>query len=518
MSVCFRSQVPHLFACLAWGVGLLLVAVLSSFLTFDRASAAEAEPPSKPGKPVPCGGWGTECYLPADRPDGTLDANQMTVLSYGAKGGGWQNVIFSGLRQVRCQWYAGDQGGGDKQCVSAKIDLPKVDHWNDCASGSCSITVSNPNAFRIIRYGATSGSDSRWMYMYAAKDTKCVHNDFGGMEGDPFPNVAKKCQVSSNEFTGKPGASWTVCTSSGASGQVCQFPNSGNYLVRYGPIDLSWATYRIVTGTGIDCREGPFNWNAAASAASANYGKRCDYLPLPQIARVSGAWDLVGMCLDCGDISYNVTVGVEQGKSRESETSWSLELSTSFRTGNDESPTGTETSFTASYGARDLIAQSFTKSQGTEFAITCDKGALWQWTTAVENVCFPGSTDPNECLTIARSKMFKCMAATDDPGDEPVQVGTQAAAADPAPAPPPPTQVTSPTGALPPSSSAATERAQVLCKLNWTSTMMTAQSASTAVAQARLRTTNLDTNADGTVTMQEYVSACTAAALAQPRR
>jgi hypothetical protein len=443
------------------------------------------------------------CAMPVFGADGTVDTNKISVLSYGTTSGtrpGWQMHLSSGIAVRPCNSPGGRQDGSP-DCIVYEYQMPEVAEWRPCANegGVCAITGLLPNQYKIARYGA----GTRWAYQLVASSVNCSVNDFNGTSFDPVGGVAKTCQVSSNAFSTPVAKAWTRCATGGVAEveNRCTFPESGTYLVRFArPVDQNYKVpYRLVSGTGFQCW--PSNFDARSrflqttsegvgepdwqTARNFSVGSFCEYLPLAEVQQVFGKWELVGMCEDCADnIEYMVSVGVEKGKSKESSKTFGLEVSQTISIGGEVF--GSETSFTASSETSELIAESFTRSEGSEFTISCGKGALYQWVTGVRSFCTPSGPklNPEDCETIAKSKMFRCVEPSEHPGYQPVRVGvkrsSESGAAGSAPVPvqttPPPSATTpaippprpAPSPALTPGAAPiSNQQALISCTQSW---------------------------------------------------
>lgn len=386
----------------------------TAFVT-PRAAAQALDPPAT-FDPYPCGGPGSICNIVSrHKSDGSVDFDHVTTVSYGDPDfDAFHNILSSGISEIRCEAVLGDPTvGRNKPCQVQTVLLPKATGWQPCAYGTvCPVTVA-ANNYRVARFG----TGNRWVYLLVASAYRCDVADFNGMRFDPNVGVAKSCQTSTNEISPSPGSIWRPCA--GGTGAECRFPASGTYLVRYGA-NNAWF-YRLMTGSKASCDTSTFNGDPVVGG-----NKRCDLLEIGQIAKIVGRWEPVGMCANCGSIEYTVSVGVEQGKTRERESAWSAEFSTTVSSSSGVltdgvAKTQASTTFTVGASGRDLLAESFTKSENHELKMSCDKGALWQWVTTVENRCFPGGKSRSDCFTAARSKMFQCIAQTQPPGTQPIE-------------------------------------------------------------------------------------------------
>lgn len=370
----------------------------------------------------PCGGQGTRCVVgDTYTKRGNVNTDQVSVLSYGAAGS-YLNIFVSGIDELDCQAYNGNPVA-NYECVLQPVSLPKVSSWDDCGilTGWCDPNFS-PNQFRLARYGA----GKNWVYFYVSSAFQCPRKrspgikNYNGTELNAFtgkldPGLAgdrggATCQVSDESFPGTVGAVWTTCATKDTD---CVFPGSGSYLVRYGAEDANGAPrfyYRVANGTHLKCSD------ALGKPSLPDGSKpRCDYLELPKIASIQGGWEVAGLCENCTNVNYDVTVGVVKGTTKERESSWSAEVSVSQSV--EVGSYSGEVSATASWAGRDLVADSFSLSKGTTLTVTCDLGVLWQWVTRAESFCLPTASSQSECLTIAKSKMFQCLRPGEDPGE-----------------------------------------------------------------------------------------------------
>lgn len=371
-------------------------------------------------RPYPCGGKGTRCVVgDTYTKKGDVNTDQVSVLSYGAAGS-YLNIFVSGIDELDCDAYNGNHVD-NFECVLQPVSLPKVAAWNTCAvSGGWCTNSYKPNQFRLVRYG----DGKHWVYFYVGSYFQCPS------QGSPAKNIngtelnvktgkldpgltgdrtSTKCQVSSDSFPGTVGAVWTTCATKDTD---CVFPGAGSYLVRYGAEDANGAKrfiYRVANGNYLRCSD------ALGRPSNPDEAKpRCDYLELPKIASIQGGWEVAGLCENCTNVNYDVTVGVVKGTTKERESSWFAEVSVSQSV--EISSVSAEVSASASWAGRDLMANSFSLSKDNTLSVTCDLGVLWQWVTRAESFCLP-SASSSECLTIAKSKMFQCLRPGEDPGD-----------------------------------------------------------------------------------------------------
>jgi formylglycine-generating enzyme required for sulfatase activity len=360
-----------------------------------------------------CGSDGQKCF-PEDETSEVDDENRprITVVSFGANSV-FSSIMVQGVRELPCSGALfGDPAiGAAKKCTAISYNLPEVESWISCgtqAGGNCVNEFVPPDHIRLARYGV----GGRFVYMFVSKGYACPKTYFEGINFDPFENVVKECAISANNIPVAASSRWRPCGSvAGINGKSeCVFSEPGNYLVRFYDKALGekFRAYghRMITGKSFECSQ-------AASGYTIGIGSiACQYIRLPQIARVEGQWQLVGSCQDCGDIEYKVTVGVERGNRKERESPWTNEVSTEV----SSEVFGVEASASAtfSWGGRSLLEESFALSAGMEYTVTCDKGALWQWTTEVQNTCFAENV---ECEVLARSRDFLCVGSGVSPSE-----------------------------------------------------------------------------------------------------
>jgi formylglycine-generating enzyme required for sulfatase activity len=360
-----------------------------------------------------CGTEGQNCF-PEDETSEVDDEDRprITVVSYGANST-FSSAMFQGIREMPCAAALfGDPAiGAAKKCTAISYNLPKVENWIPCGTqtgGNCVNEPIAPDHIRLARFGVSG----RFVYMFVSKGYACPKTYFEGINFDPYENIVKECSISSNDIPVAVSSRWRPCGSvAGINGKSeCVFSEPGNYLVRFYDKALGekFRAYghRMVTGKSFECSQASTGYTIGIGSIA------CQYIRLPQISKVEGQWQLVGSCQDCGDIEYKVMVGVERGNRQERESSWTREVSTEVAT----EVFGVEASASAtfSWGGRSLLEESFALSAGMEYTVTCDKGALWQWTTEVQNTCFAENV---ECEVLARSRDFLCVGSGVSPSE-----------------------------------------------------------------------------------------------------
>lgn len=192
---------------------------------------------------------------------------------------------------------------------------------------------------------------------------------------------------------------------------VDDMKRDGTYIVRYG-VDSRWV-YRTFNGTEFPCGLLSFG-----SDPAENVYKSCEYLSAPQIKYVYGKWEEVELCEGCSKEIYTKRVGVTQGEAKTTESSWSVELSLTLEESagvEGVSSSKVSSTLTATTAGAESISNSFTTQYETETQFECEKGALYQWVTTVEDICGPLS---KSCTTVARAHEFICTDPSDVPGPE----------------------------------------------------------------------------------------------------
>ena len=360
-----------------------------------------------------CGDEGQKCFPEYETSElEDEDRPRVTVVSFGANSV-FSSIMVQGVRDLSCTTalFADPAAGAPKKCTAISYNLPKVENWISCgtqAGGNCVDEVIAPDHIRLARFGA----GGRYIYAFVSKGFACPKTYFDGIAFDPFENILKECAISANDIPVASASRWRPCGSVADNNtkSECAFPEPGNYLVRFYDKALGekFRAYghRMVTGKSFECSKTSTNYSIGIGSIA------CQYLRLPQVSSVEGQWQLVGSCQDCGEIEYKVTVGVERGNRKERESSWTNEVSTEV----SSEVFGVEASASAtfSWGGRSLLEESFALSAGMEYTVTCDKGALWQWTTEVQNTCFAENV---ECEVLARSRDFLCVGSGVSPSE-----------------------------------------------------------------------------------------------------
>jgi len=405
-----RSRRPGLF-----GLGLA-TAFFTSLATAVVPAVAAAEDAHRP---YPCNP-DTICIV-GDTYDtnGSLKTNQVFVLSHGTADEA-QNIFFSGLYSVWARPYGGKHVADAEQKYELQpTSLPDVASWTACtpdAQGFCNPTQMFAQHFRVARFG----DGTKWVYQQVSDRFSCPApgspaTSFAGILLNPkngdsgFQNRAgTRCEYSTENFPVIEGAFWTTCAAS--SGVFCRFPNPGTYLVRYREGDNSanskTLVYRTITGKGITCSASALSNLSATSSSS----RSCEYLPLPTFLSVRGNWSLVGLCEKCGDLSFEVTSGMEQGRANEEESAfaWQLGASVTAEAGTPFADVSATVSANYAEDRKDVVSDSFTQSVATGLSVEC-AGALYQWVTGVQERCMP--RNPSSCVSVARSNIFQCVAS-----------------------------------------------------------------------------------------------------------
>lgn len=273
-----------------------------------------------------------------------------------------------------------------------------------CASENQKCTVPAADGeYAVVRYGA----NGKWLYNNVGSDVWCA-NGYFGFNFDPLPNVAKVCEKSTTMLKGAARGSesrWQTCANEG--GDCKPLGGFGTYLIRYGA-DTRWL-YRTVVGNALGCNSSAFGRDPADGTF-----KHCQYMGLRTVRNVQGQWNRLNACGGCGANTYKITKGVERGKTRESTSHWTQEVKVSVESGFKVAGIGgtANVETTTTFGKSDTVASSFTETAGTEFEIHCDKGALWQLQTTVDEFCRPSSAS---CSTTAKAEVFQCATVQDQP-------------------------------------------------------------------------------------------------------
>lgn len=402
-----------------------LILVAGALLAL-AASQADAQV-SEAYRPYPCGiNQGNGCVVgPTFNSDGTVNTAQVNVLSYGTNGS-FQNIFFSGLDKIYCAPHGGKHVEG-YTCQIQPVELPKVTNWDACtidANSRCNPAMS-AQKYRIARFG----DGSKWIYQSVAGSFLCptgTAESFAGIKINPLTGkneinrTGMRCEWSTEQFPAIPERTWTTCAAS--TGVECRFPSPGDYLVRINSAaanaELTTATYRTVSGSKIMCSTDALG--APKNDAAERWS--CEYLPLPTFLSVKGDWNLVGLCTNCGNVDFNVSSGVEKGKSKDTESpfTWQLGASMSASAGSPLVMEATvDVSANYTNDSRNVISNSFTQNQSTSFTIQCGAGSLYQWVTGVEEVCMPGNA--GNCVSVARSNVFRCLPSNLPAGGPPIQ-------------------------------------------------------------------------------------------------
>lgn len=371
-------------------------------------------------RPSPCKA-ASKCALGAVYdPKGDIVDDQVYSISYGNADTTY-NVLVSGRAAAfACESRAGLDIPGFTLtgCEVQPVLLPSgLGGFTKCTPnqwGFCGPTMA-PHHFRVARFG----NGSIWIYQFVASEFACpadgalaTTNDFNGMQV-PNPHAwGTRCEVSNNTIPAAPRARWTTCS---AEFETCSFPSAGSYLVRYGAHNTFY--YRLMSGTGVRCSATAFRMDPAVGSV-----KRCDYLELPKIAKVTGSWEIAGTCENCTNANYEVVTGVVQGNTKSAQSSWSFELSEEISFEGELSPVSGSISSSQTWSASNLVSDSFSKEESTTLTVGCDLGVLWQWVTSVQNYCLPNSGSTADCVSVARSKLFQCLRPGVSPGVQPIQL------------------------------------------------------------------------------------------------
>ncbi len=405
------------------GKALLLLGVMLALPTASWAQDTSSGDFLRDYRPYPCKVTTSEvCTLGAVYdPYGVIVAEQVYSISYGTAATTY-NVLVSGRK---AEFYCTARAGLDipgftlTSCEVQPVLLPSgLGGFTSCtpnASGFCVVTMT-PHHFRVARFG----DGSSWIYQFVSSEFACpaagsAMTNFAGIAVTNSRAAGTKCEVSVNDVPGAPRARWTTC--SGSEFEPCVFPSAGGYLVRYGTEDGGARFhYRVMSGTSVRCTNTAFQTDPAP-----NKIKRCDYLELPKIAKVTGSWEIAGICENCSNATFEVVTGVVQGNTKSAQSAWSFELSEQISFEGEFLPVSGSISASQAWSASNLVSDSFSKEESSTLTVGCDLGVLWQWVTSVQNYCLPNSGNTADCVSVARSKMFQCLRPGASPGVEPIQ-------------------------------------------------------------------------------------------------
>jgi len=403
----------------------LSVAAAMCFAAWATGAGPAAGEELKDYRPYPCL-KSQNCALGATYDEtGNTNEQQVYVISYGTEATTYQ-VMVSGRKAAHvCDTILGWDVAGQtvSQCQVQPILLPaKTNGFELCTltNGACSPPPSaSQHKFRVARFGVgiaagAASSDEKWMYQYVSSSFPCKADDFVGVNAAAVNGSGARCEYS-EPVEAAPGAVWTTCAAENAT---CRFPASGSYLVRFGARLPDDFFYRVISGSQVNCTNAAFKGDPASG-----FTKRCDYLELPKIASVSGAWEVVGMCEGCSDVTYNLVTGVTQGNEKSSASAWSFELGQEVSVSADVGFASVAGTVTAgqTWSGGNAITDSFTKDDETTLTVSCESGKLWQWVTSVQNYCMPNSGSTSDCVTVARSKMFQCLSPDESPRSQPLR-------------------------------------------------------------------------------------------------
>jgi hypothetical protein len=354
----------------------------------------------------PCADDNRQCVLPKD--------GKRYKISFGAENS-FFHLTAQGVGSILCSTHTfgeprikNDTPLKCRADVSTPVDDEQI--VSTCAYGStCSVEVAE-GQYAIITLSNLFGNVS--FSNYATSDFKCDFSQFFNSNEvslnviiNGLPLKDSICTVSQplDSFSKRSGdAQWKIC---GTENNQCELPSIGAYLVRYGADDR-WF-YREYYGQSFKCA------NSSLQDVAKGAQKRCEYLAIPQVKGITGNWTQLTSCDGCPSTTYSYTEGVTQGNAKTEESSWSVEVGLELETGT--ALTKAKTSIKTTTGGAKTISESFTKEANTTQTIECDKGALWQWTSRVDEFCLPGK---DKCETVASSTIFRCTSAEDQPNEE----------------------------------------------------------------------------------------------------